>query len=221
MLLSHCEFLSGCFPQSVFLSSVTPVEIVEIAKSFQSNKAVGYDKIPMSIIKQFINILAEPLSHIFNLSFTSGIFPDDMKIACVIPLFKAGDRAIFSNYRPVSILPGFPKFLEKVMYNRLMAYLEKFMILRDNQYGFRKNHSISLALVDLYDKILSAIDRKETSVGIFLDLSKAFDTVNHNILFDKLEHFGIQGLPLQWIKSYLTNRLQFVQFNYHCLIINS
>ena len=128
MSLSHCEFLSGCFPHSVFLSSVTPVEIVEIAKSFQSNKAVGYDKIPMSIIKQFINILAEPLSHIFNLSFTSGIFPDDMKIARVIPLFKAGDRAIFSNYRPVSILPGFSKFLEKVMYNCLMAYLEKFDI---------------------------------------------------------------------------------------------
>ena len=97
-----------------------------------------------------------------------------------------------------------------------MAYLEKFMILRDNQYGFRKNHSTSLALVDLYDKISSAIDRKETSVGIFLDLSKAFDTVNHNILFDKLEHYGIRGLPLQWIKSYLSNRLQFVQFNDHC-----
>ena len=167
----------------------------------------------MSIIKQFINILAEPLSHIFNLSFTSGIFPDDMKIARVLPLFKAGDRAIFTNYRPVSSLPGFSKFLKKVMYNRLMAYLEKCMILRDNQYGFRKNHSTSLALVDLFDKISSAIDRKETSVGIFLDLSKAFDTVNHNILFDKLEHYGI---PLQWIKSYLTNRLQFVHFNDHC-----
>ena len=119
-------------------------KIVEIAKSFQSNKAVGYDKFPMSIIKQFINILAEPLSHIFNLSFTSGIFPDDMKIVRVIPLFKAGDRAIFSNYRPVSILPCFSKFLEKVIYNRLMAYLEKFMILCDNQYGFRKNHSTLL-----------------------------------------------------------------------------
>ena len=81
---------------------------------------------------------------------------------------------------------------------------------------FRKNYSTSLALVDLYDKISSAIDRKETSVRIFLDLSKAFDTANHNILFDKLEHYGIRGLPLQWIKSYLTDRLQFVQFNDHC-----
>ena len=93
-----------------------------------------------------------------------------------------------------------------------MAYLDKFKILYDNQYGFRKNHSTSLALIDLYDKISDAIDRKETSVGIFLDLSKAFDTVNHEILFDKLEHYGIRGLPLQWIKSYFTNRTQFVQF---------
>jgi hypothetical protein len=96
-----------------------------------------------------------------------------------------------------------------------LAYLDKFKILYDNQYGFRKNHSTSLALIDLYDKISDAIDRKETSVGIFLDLSKAFDTVNHEILFDKLEHYGIRGLPLQWIKSYFTNRTQFVQFNEH------
>ena len=101
---SHRLFLSGCYSQSVFLDSVTSAEIVEIAKSFQSNKTAGYHKIPMSIIKQFINIIAEPLSHILTLSIASGIVPDDTKIACVIPLFKAGDRAIFSNYRPVSIL---------------------------------------------------------------------------------------------------------------------
>ena len=147
-----------------------------------------------TITKQSINIVAEPLSDIFNLSFASDIFSDDMKIARVIPLFKAGDRAIFSNYRPIPILPCFSKLLEKVMYNRLMAYLDKFMILCVNQYGFRKNHSTSLALIDLYDKISGAIDRNETSIGIFLDLSKAFDTMNHNILLDKLEHYRIRGL---------------------------
>ena len=165
---SHRLFLSGCYSQSVFLDSVTSAEIVEIAKSFQSNKTAGYDKIPMSIIKQFISIIVEPLSHILNLSIASGIVPDDTKIACVIPLFKAGDRAIFSNYRPASILPCFSKFLERAMYNRLLAYLDKFKILYDNQYGFRKNHSTSLALIDLYDKISDAIDRKEEpSVGIY------------------------------------------------------
>ena len=94
-----------------------------------------------------------------------------------------------------------------------MSYLDRFKILCDNQYGFRKNHSTLFALIDLYDKISSAIDRKEISVGIFLDLSKAFDTVNHKIIFEKLEYYGIRGLPLQWIKNYFRNRFQFVQYN--------
>mgnify|MGYP002803405145 CR=1 FL=1 len=95
---------------------MTAIEIIEISKSFQSIKAAGYDKIPMSIIKRIIDIIAEPIAHIINLSITSGIVPDEMKIARVIPLFKAGDRAIVSNYRPVSILPSFSKFLERVIY---------------------------------------------------------------------------------------------------------
>ena len=153
----------------------------------------------MSIIKRIIDIIAEPIAHIINLSITSFIVPDEMKIARVIPLFKAGDRSIISNYRPVSILPILSKFLDRVIYNRLLSYLDRLKILCDNQYGFRKNHSTSFALVDLYDKISDAIDSKETSVGIFVDLSKAFDTVNHDILFDNLEYYGIRGLPLRWI----------------------
>ena len=94
-----------------------------------------------------------------------------------------------------------------------MEYFNKYNILSDKQYGFRKNHSTSLALVDLYDKISNAIDQKEIAVGIFLDLSKAFDTVNHRILFDKLKHYGIRGLAFEWVKSSFSNRLQFVQFN--------
>ena len=131
--------------------------------------------------------ISSPLIRIFNLSITSGMVPVELRIARVVPLFKAGDKSIFSNYRPISLLPSFSEILEKLVYNRLIDYLSKYKILSDNQFGFRKNHSTEYPLVLLYDKISSAIDNNEVTVGIFIDLSKAFDTVNHQILLDKLQ----------------------------------
>ena len=145
-----------------------------------------------------------------NLSITHGVVPDQMKIARVVPLFKADDQSLFTNDRPVLLLPSFSKFLERIIYNHLYDYLTNLHILCDNQFGFRKNYSTTL---DLHEKISSAIDRGELAVDVFLDLSKASDTVNHSILFDKLEHYGIRGLDLKWIKSYFSNRLQFVEYN--------
>ena len=165
----------------------------------------------LCIIKQSINLISAPLTHIVNLSIMHGIVPD--QIARVVPIFKAGDKSIFSNYRPVSILPCFSKFLERIVYNHILCYLIDFNVLCDNQYGFRKNHSTTHTLIDLYDKISSVLDRREHAVGVFLDLSEAFDTVNHEILFDKLYHYGIRGLALEWVKSYFSERSQFVQYN--------
>ena len=171
-----------------------------------------------------IGIISRPLAHIINLSILHGIVPHEMKIARVIPLFnKAGDQAVFcfvffswfffTNDRPVSILACFSKFLEKVIYKRSMNYINELGIFCNNQFGFRKGHSTSLALVDLFDKISSANDCKEHSVGIFLDLSEAFDTVDHNILLDKLNYYRIRCLALDLIKSYLSDRMQYVQYN--------
>ena len=137
--------------------------------------------------------------------------PSKLKIAKVIPLYK--DPALFSNYRPISLLPFFSKILERLMHNRLYNFLTEHNILSMNQFGFRKNYSTFLALMDLVDNISKNIDEGNYSIGIFIDLSKAFDTIDHTILLDKLCRYGIRGVNLNWFKHYLNDRQQFVSYN--------
>ena len=196
-----------------FFAPVSQLEVSNLISDLRTGTAAGFDNVPVDIVKKSADIISQPLTHIINLSIQTGSVPDQMKIARVIPIFKSGDEALFSNYRPVSVLPVFSKLLEKAVYNRIMKYLTQHNILFNNQYGFRKNHSTSFALIDLFDKISQAIDDREYTVGIFLDLSKAFGTINFNILFDKLQYYGIRGLALDWIKDYFAKRSQYVQFN--------
>ena len=213
---SHSSFLPPKLVNSIFLEVASEEEIIEICGTCRSGSAVGHDSISMNLIKDSIDKIIFPITGIINLSITSGIVPNQLKIARVIPLFKSGEQDIFTNYRPESVLPAFSKILERVMYNRLLRFLNAFKILSDNQYGFRKHHSTAYALACLYDKISSAIENKEYTVGIFIDLSKAFDTVDHHILISKLEHYGVRGTALRWFESYPSGRQQYVEFNGVC-----
>ena len=203
----------GTGNRSMFVKPTDANEICNIVRNFKPNKSSGFDEISPKVITCVMPYISGTLSHIFNISLSCGTFPDRLKIAKVIPVYKSDDKSTISNYRPISVLPVFSKILERIMYNRLLNYLDLHKILTDKQYGFREKRSTSLALIDLIDKLSEEIDNKKFSVGIFIDLSKAFDTVDHQILLDKLYMYGVRGHVYKWFESYLKNRMQFVQLN--------
>ncbi len=212
---SFADFLKDPQPNSIFFNPTHESEILNIVNKFKNGKSAGYDDISPSVVKHVICHISKPLTHIFNLSFSSGVFPSALKIAKIIPVFKKGDPHTFSNYRPISLLPCFSKILERLIFNRLDNFLTHFNILHNNQYGFRKHHSTDLALLDIYNKISSSLALHHHTIGIFLDLSKAFDTIDHNILLTKLQHYGIRGRAFDLLSSYLHNRLQFTSYDSH------
>ena len=195
------------------LKSVTEKVVLEFISSMKNKKSPGPDAINIKILKQVAHIIITPLTHIINLSLKHGVFPDKIKLAHVVPIFKKGDQTHCSNYRPISLLSCFHKLFEKIVKSKLDEYLKTNNILYKYQFGFRKSHSTNLAIVEVIDKIYTHLNQNMYGLGIFLDLKKAFDTVDHEILLSKLEHYGIEGNALNWFKSYLTNRRQCTKIN--------
>ena len=213
---SYIDTMPSSNPHSLFLEPCSPTEIINITNSLRNCKGTGLDGYAVKVIKHVINDIAYPLSEIFNQSFQTGIFPDELKHARITPVFKSDDKQSVNNYRPVSVLPVFSKILEKLMYNRLISFINKHGILCDNQYGFREEHSTYMALLTIVDQISQEMDNKNYAIGIFLDLSKAFDTIDHQILLGKLHLYGIRGIAHQWMASYLSGRKQCVKIG-ECL----
>ena len=164
-------------------------------------------------MKKISPIILTPLTTIINQSLSTGIFPDQLKIAKVIPLYKKDDQYILDNYRPISLLPSLSKVFEKTVFLQLYEYLDKNKLLYKSQYGFRSLHSTEMASLEIIDIILKDLDKGKIPIGIFLDLSKAFDTLDHKILLNKLKYYGVKDTELLWFHSYLTNRFQFVNIN--------
>ena len=207
------EYLFNKCKNSFFTEPVTKFDVKAEIKNLNSQKSPEYDGISIKMIKTVANEISEPLSHVFNFTFLSGTIPDSLKIALVTPVFKDNETNEFKTYRPISVITCFSKILEKRMYRRLIKFIEKNKILTKHQYSFRDNRSTELAIIQLADRITKVNDKREYTYGIFLDLSKPFDTINHKILIQKLEHYGIRGIPLLWFENYLTNRKQIVKYN--------
>ena len=207
------EYLSDRVDQNFIFECADPVEVINIIDSLDINKGTGPYSIPGNILKAMKANLCFPLTTIINMSFATGIYPDQLKIAKVIPIFKKGDKLLVSNYRPISLLSNINKIFEKLVYSRLYSFLELHNCIYELQFGFRAKHSTQHALASLTEMVKQALDEENFACGIFVDFAKAFDTVDHSILLQKLEHYGVRGLANSWFKSYLTNRKQYVSIN--------
>lgn len=200
------------FPQgslsknSIFFYPTTKSEIINIVNKLESSKAPGFDEITPIVIKNIISSIENVLVHLINLSLNSGVFPDVLKKAILKPLYKKNEKTNPTNYRPIALLSIFSKIIEKVVKCRLVNYLDNLQFFSNKQYGFRSKRNTSDALLNFMTQVYEEVNKGKCSAGIFVDVMKAFDTVDHEILLSRMYDAGVRGIPFKWFKSYLNNR---------------
>jgi exonuclease III len=206
------KFLTSPVVNSIYLKPVVGSEVFNIIQNLK-NKATLDTKISTLKIASTCTNFNFILAQVITSSFEQGVFPKPLKLARVVPIFKGGSKTDVANYRPISLLATFSKIYEKLMHRRLVDFMESNNSIFDMQYGFRSGRSCEHALLKAQSLLLNSLGKKEISLLLFIDFSKAFDMVDHNILLKKLEHYGIRGTALDWLKSYLNDREQFVTLN--------
>ena len=213
----HLDYVVKCKSptSSFFFQPVLPDEVRLEILLVPNDKSYGLYSAPTKLLKCSSAVIAPVLSEILNTSIRLGTYPSKLKIAKITPVFKSEDDTDANNYRPISLLSNFNRVFEKIIYNRLTSYINKHELLYSSQYGFRKGHSTQHAILEIVNDIQSNMNQRLLSCGVFIDLKKAFDTVNHDILLDKLNHYGFRGIINDWFSSYLKNRTQTTQVSHH------
>ena len=197
---------------SFFFFETDTYEICSLVSKF-TNKKTSVEKLPIHVLKVIIPLLAPTLAQLFNESMATGTFPETLKMGCVIPLYKSGSRSVRNNYRPITTLSVFSKIFEKLVHKRMISFIKKFKLIPENQFGFQENKCTADAILEFLDNGYESLNKSKHLLTIYLDFSKAFDTISIPILLKKLEHYGFRNQINSWLKSYLTNRKQYVKIN--------
>ncbi len=159
---------------------------------------MDFNNLSPYFIKKIMTYIVTPIQHILNLSFSTGVVPEQLKMAKVVPVYKSGDKMSCDNYRPISLLNTFSKIMEKIVANRIITFLNDNNLISKWQFGFRKKHSTIHPMIHFLNHVSEALNKKKYTIGIFCDLKKAFDTCDHQILLDKLKKYGVSGSEHNW-----------------------
>ena len=209
------QYLDTPAETSLKFNCITENETMKAIDRLENKSSSGHDGISNKLLKSVKNELKKPLTLIINQMITTGIFPEAFKISKITPLYKKGDHSLLTNYRPISLLPRISKVFERIIYDQMYEYLNENNLLAKEQFGFRKNHSTEYAAISLVDHISKQMEHGKTPGALYIDLSKAFDTLSFDIILYKLNYYGITGKELQLLTNYLQNRKQYVIFNNH------
>jgi len=206
------NFLNGASNKIFNFHPVTVDNVVKLTNDLKTKTSSGFDELSTALLKSIIHEIKEPITFIINQCIRTGIFPDLLKISKVIPLFKKNNEQLFDNYRPISLLPSISKIFEKVLHTQISEFFEDNNLFFGSQYGFRPSHSTQHAALELADRCMISVDSKKTPFAVFIDLSKAFDLVRHDVLLKKLSFYGFDQSAIKLCQSYLNNRKQYVRF---------